>query len=439
MSEVELGEYLRTNGITREDLDNWRKVCEKANEAQAERARVQMSELAKEKAKVKALSAELQRKEKALAEAAALLVLRKKADAIWGGQRGRLTSSRDRKRAVELVCEAHSSGARYKACTQELGISLRSFERWRKGGEETKDKRCNPRDAPANALSDEERQGILDICNTREFSSLPPTQIVPALADKGIYLASESSFYRVLRKAKQLRHRSRSRHPKKRHAPIGCATGPGEIWVTDISWLAGPVVGVFYYLYFVMDLFSRKIVGYEVYESQSSENLAKVVHRATLKEGSKAPKILHQDNGSPMKGTALLGLCHSLGILPSYSRPGVSDDNPHIEALFRTTKYWPGYPYGGFATIDEARSWIYKFVIYYNNHHRHSSLKFITPHEMSTGEAAAILSARKSLYESAKAKRPDRWISGAIRDWTTTAETWITPPSSEQTERRNTA
>ena len=124
----------------------------------------------------------------------------------------------------------------------------------------------------------------MDICNTREFSSLPPTQIVPALADKGIYLASESSFYRVLRKAKQLRQRSRSKPPKKRHAPIGCATGPGEIWVTDISWLAGPVVGVFYYLYFVMDLFSRKIVGYEVYESQSSENLAKVIYRATLRE-----------------------------------------------------------------------------------------------------------------------------------------------------------
>ncbi len=259
------------------------------------------------------------------------------------------------------------------------------------------------------------------------------------VADKGIYLASESSFYRVIRKAKQLRHRSRSRHPKKRQASVGCANGPGEIWVADISWLTGPVVGVFYYLYFVMDLFSRKIVGYEVYDSQSSENLAKVVYRATLKEGSKAPRILHQDNGSPMKGTALLGLCHSLGILPPYSRPGVSDDNPHIEALFRTTKYWPGYPYGGFATIDEAREWIYKFVIYYNNHHRHSSLKFVTPAEMHTGKAAAILSERRSLYESAKAKRPERWISGTTRDWTPTTQTWITPPSSEQTERRNTA
>lgn len=342
--------------------------------------------------------------------------------------------------AVELICEAHQAGARYSACVAELGISIRTFERWRKEGEDTEDKRQNPRTTiPTNALSEEERQKILEICHQGEFSSLPPTQIVPALADKGIYLASESSFYRVLRKAKQLKHRSRSKPPKKRQAPIGCANSPGEIWVTDISWLAGPVIGVFYYLYFVMDLYSRKIVGYEVYESQSSENLAKVVFRATLNEKFRAPDILHQDNGTPMKGTALVGLCHSLGILPSYSRPGVSDDNPHIEALFRTTKYWPGYPYGGFATIEEARDWISKFVFYYNNHHRHSALKFVTPNEMHTGEAVTILAERKALYERAKSQRPDRWISDKTRDWTPTLETWITPPSSELLERRNTA
>ena len=164
--------------------------------------------------------------------------------------------------AVELIYVAHKMGARYSACVAELGISIRTLERWRKEGEDTKDRRQNPRTTIAtNALSEKERQKILDICHQREFSSLPPGQIVPALADRGIYLASESSFYRVLRKAKELKHRSRSKPPSKRQPPIGCASAPGEIWVTDISWLAGPVIGVFYYLYFVMDLCSKRSSG----------------------------------------------------------------------------------------------------------------------------------------------------------------------------------
>jgi len=159
MSESELGEYLRSNGIMREDLDCWRKICEQANEAQAERARLQMSELAKEKAKVKALSTELQRKEKALAEAAALLALRKKANTIWGGTTRRQISSLDRKMAVELIYEAHQAGARYSVCVAELRISIRTFELWGKEGEDTEDKRQNPRTTiPNNVLSDEEER-----------------------------------------------------------------------------------------------------------------------------------------------------------------------------------------------------------------------------------------------------------------------------------------
>lgn len=351
-----------------------------------------------------------------------------------------MISPTDRQTAVALICQANANGARYTRASKELGLSIRTFERWRGEGETSHDKRkFSNRALPKNTLSDAERQEILDTCHKDEFSSLPPTQIIPALADKGIYLASESSFYRVLRKAKELKHRSRSKPANKRGAPIGCASAPGQIWVTDISWLAGPVLEMFYYLYFVMDLYSRKIVGYEVYDCQSSQNLAQVVYRATLAEKSKAPKILHQDNGSPMKGSSLVGLCHSLGILPSYSRPGVSDDNPHIEALFRTTKYWPGYPYGGFVSIEQARKWIYDFVFYYNNHHRHSAPKFVTPSQMHTGEAIAILNKRKALYERAKSQRPNRWIGGKTRDWSPTGDTWITPPSLEMLQKRNSA
>lgn len=277
------------------------------------------------------------------------------------------------------------------------------------------------------ALSEAEVQEVLDICHSEEFSSAPPGQIVPVLADRGIYLASESSFYRILRRYSENKHRGRAKAAVKRETPSHRATSPLQIWVTDISWLRGPAYGIFYYLYFVMDLFSRKIVGYEVYENESSRQLATVVQRATLNEGGRAPNILHSDNGSPMKGVSLLELCYQLGIVTSNSRPRVSDDNPHIEALFRTTKYWPGYPYGGFGNLDQARAWVERFVAFYNQSHRHSALNFVTPNEMHTGEHLEILQKRSGVYEKARSMNPKRWVKKATRNWSPTTEAWTTP------------
>nr|WP_276978540.1 integrase core domain-containing protein [Ferrimicrobium acidiphilum] len=175
------------------------------------------------------------------------------------------------------------------------------------------------------------------------------------------------------------------------------------------------------------DLFSDQIVGYEVYENESSHQLATVVQRSTLNEGGRAPNILHSDNGSPMKGVSLLELCYQLGIVTSNSRPRVSDDNPHIEALFRTTKYWPGYPYGGFSNLVQARVWVAEFVDFYNNSHRHSALKFVTPNEVHTGVHLEILQNRSKVYEKARLMRPGRWIQNTIRNWNPATETWTTP------------
>lgn len=316
----------------------------------------------------------------------------------------------------------------FRAC-ETLGISVRTYERWRKEGKSTNDKRYGAiRKKPGFALSDAERQQVLDVCHQNEYSSLPPGQIVPALADMGIYLASESTFYRVLREHKENQRRGRAKASVRRHPLSHLASAPLDIWVTDISWLRGPVVGVFFYLYFVMDLFSRKIVGYEVYENEASRHLATVVHRATMSEGGKAPNLLHSDNGSPMKGVSLLELCRALEIVTSYSRPRVSDDNPHIESLFRTTKYWPGYPYGGFAALDEAREWVERFVSYYNNHHRHSGLNFVTPVQMHNGDHIEILKKRDELYENARSQNPARWSRQVTRNWSPTPGTWTTPP-----------
>ncbi len=355
---------------------------------------------------------------------------------LLGGQRGSLTSPSDRRTAVLLIEEANRAGARLRKCVSELGLSIRTFERFGSQGEHTRDMRLGAQHpSPGNALSTEERQSILDVCHSKEFSSLPPTQIVPALSDRGIYLASESTFYRILRAHKEQHRRTRAQKPQKRQIPVHRAAAIGDIWVTDISWLRGPVEGAFFYLYFVMDLYSRKIVGYEVYGRESSQYLADVIQRATLREGGSAPKILHSDNGSPMKGTALLALCYDLGIVTTNSRPRVSDDNPHIEALFRTTKYWPGYPYGGFSDLNAARVWIETFVTYYNDHHRHSALNFVTASEMHNGGHIEILAQRQALYEKSKMKNPSRWISGKIRNWSPATDTWTTP-SAAQRERR---
>lgn len=256
----------------------------------------------------------------------------------------------------------------------------------------------------------------MDACHSHEFSSLPPAQIVPRLADRGTYLASESTFYRILRDHSENIRRSRTKPPKKKEIASHEVNGPNQVWVTDISWLPGPVKGLFYYLYFVMDLYSRKIVGYEVYQEEQSLHLGDVVKRAVLGVAG-TPRILHSDNGSPMKGIHLLELCYSLGIVNTYSRPRVSNDNAHIEAVFKTVKYCPAYPYGGFGGLKEAREWIYSFVEGYNHFHRHSAIKYVTPDEKHAGLDIAILANRRRLYEQARKANPERWIRGVTRDW----------------------
>jgi len=342
--------------------------------------------------------------------------------------------------------EANNAGVALSVAVREVGICESTYERWRKAGgvdvgtaspEEVvasivEDKRLTREYlVPPNALSDQERAEIVKVCAAAEYSSLPPSQIVPALADQGIYLASESTFYRVLRSAGLNKRRGRVGLPRKRSKPNHVAKGPLEVWVTDISYLPGPIKGLFYYLYFIMDLYSRKIVGYEIYENESSEHLADVLNKATLNEGSRAPGILHSDNGSLMKGTTLLALCYVLGIGSSYSRPRTSNDNAHMESMFRTVKYCASYPYDGFASLEAARVWIEGFVSFYNQEHHHSGLNFVTPNQKHNGEDVAILAQRVLVYEAAKAKNPKRWIQGNTRNWEPVVSTSLVPANSE--------
>jgi len=292
------------------------------------------------------------------------------------------------------------------------------------------------RPAPAHKLTPAERQAILAACNTPEHASLPPSQIVPRLADQGVYLGSESSFYRVLRDEDQQKHRGRSQAPRApRPLPTHRAIGPCQLWSWDISWLPGPIRGAFFYLYQIVDVWSRKIVGWEVFEEESADHAATLVQRAVWAEGClDTPLVLHADNGSPMKGSTLRSMLEALGVQPSYSRPRVSNDNPYSEALFRTCKYRPEYPTDGFASLQAARDWMLAFVRWYNTEHRHSAIRFVTPQQRHDGQEAEILANRQAVYQQAKAAQPQRW-SGHTRTWEPVAEVWLNPV--KDTEHKN--
>jgi transposase InsO family protein len=296
-----------------------------------------------------------------------------------------------------------------------LGLHPRTVQRWRtQGGGE--DRREGPCVAPANKLSAQEKAQVLTVANSPEFRDLSPKQIVPLLAERGQYVASESTFYRVLRAEGQQKHRERSRPASPR--PKGyTATGPSQVWSWDITYLKAGVRGSFFYLYLFVDVWSRKIVGWEVHDEESMDYASELARRLARREGLLPGKlVLHSDNGGPMKGATMKATLEALGIIASYSRPSVSDDNPFSEALFRTLKYRPEYPNHPFTTIAEARAWVAAFVDWYNLEHRHSAINFVTPEQRHTGEEHRILLARRRVYQEARKRNPERW-TGKSRSW----------------------
>jgi putative transposase len=314
-----------------------------------------------------------------------------------------------------LVDEMRAEGVSVATATAVIGVSSRTVARWRRpdGGE---DQRRGPKSAPSNKLSAKEREQVLKVADSAEYRDLSPKQIVPKLADAGTYVASESTFYRVLREEEQLAHREKSR-PASRKPDEHLATGPCQVWSWDITYLRSALRGCFFYLYLVVDIWSRKIVGWSVEESESTD-LAAALFRRTCAELGLDPQglVLHSDNGGPMKGSTMLATLQQLGVVPSFSRPHVSDDNPYSEALFHTLKYCPDYPSRPFASVEEARAWVAAFVAWYNSTHLHSAIGFVTPNDRHSGRDLLLLERRRQVYEQARRRHPERW-SGATRSW----------------------
>ena len=322
-----------------------------------------------------------------------------------------------------LACldEAVRAGAREARACDVLGLDVRTVQRWRQL-DVGDDRRQGPHQRPANALSDQERAEVLAMANRPEHRDLSPKQLVPKLADEGLYLASESTFYRVLHRAQQMTPRGRAKPPQPRLAPHHVATAPNQIWVWDITYLPTRVRGQFFYLYLMLDLFSRKIVGWQVHLTESMALSSQLLHQTVVKEGADSRKLtLHADNGGPMKGSTMLAKMQQLGIVPSFSRPRVSDDNAYAEAFFRHLKYAPSWPTKPFATVEQARAWVATFVAWYNDQHRHSGIRFVTPAQRHEGKEASVLAEREAVYAKAKARHPERW-RGRMRDWSPVGE-----------------
>ena len=370
-----------------------------------------------------------------------------------------MTATPQRLQLIALIEAACRAGARVRKACALVGLSVRTLERWRvpspplqplqsprptelplQPDTQPKVQPETPQEAlpvsvltpsadrrvaglrrpftPHNKLSPTEVARAMNLINSAPFSHLPPSQIVPRLADTGVYIASESTFYRLLRQHGQLGHRRAEQPPQRCRKPRALvAQATGEVFCWDITYLPTTVAGAFYYLYLFIDLFSRKIVGWQVFERESSALAASLVADICASEGILPGRLtLHSDNGSPMKGETMLATLQRLGIAPSRSRPSVSNDNPFSESCFRTIKYRPECPVKPFNDVREARLWAGAVVHWYNTEHRHGNIQFVTPEQRHAGLDQALLIERDQVYREARTKNPERW-STKTRNW----------------------
>lgn len=341
----------------------------------------------------------------------------------------------ERREILRLVAEAVRMGAGRGAACGFLGVSLRTLQRWER--DEREDGRRTNRLSKQNALSSAERRQAIELACSPAYRELNPHQIVAIHAENGEYICSESTFYRLLRAENLLVHRSRARAPQRERPDEITASGPNQVWSWDISYLLTLARGSFLYLYLILDIWDRSIVGWSIHTVESGEEAGRLLRRTCAQEQvTPGALVVHQDNGGPMISGEFLGALAQWG-RPSFSRPGVSDDNPFSESLFRTVKYRPGYPQR-FESIEEAREWMQAFVQWYNTQHRHSGIGYVTPLQRRNGEDFALLETRRKAYAAARRAHPERW-SGATRQWERPASVTLNPRYNKRTRQNEAA
>jgi len=261
-------------------------------------------------------------------------------------------------------------------------------------------------------LSDLERQALLDVLHSEEFVDQPPPEVYATLLSRGVYHASIRTMYRVLAASAESGERRAQRGPMTHAKPTLLATGPNQVWTWDITKLRGSVHGVFYCLYAVLDLFSRMTVGWLLAERESAELAEQLFAETVARHGIEPGSLtVHADRGSAMRSDGLAQLLGSLGVVRSFSRPHVSDDNAFSESQFKTLKYQPDYP-ERFNSPTHARAWCQEFFEWYNDHHQHSGLALFTPADVFYGRVEEVAARRQAALDNAYAQHPERFPNG---------------------------
>jgi len=287
-----------------------------------------------------------------------------------------------------------------------------------------------PRQAHPASLVDDEKDFIIETLCSERFCDLAPAQVYSTLLDEGVYLCSERQMYRVLAERGLVRERRRGGHQRAGSygVPRLEADGPNKVWTWDISALRGPTKGVKYYLYTIIDIFSRKVVGWSIHETESENHARRLIGQACRRHGvDRDQLVIHADRGSPMIAGTVAELLNELGVAKSHSRPRVSNDNPFIESHFKTLKYRPDYP-DRFDSISHARSWCRKFVHWYNEVHYHSGIGYLRPAELHDGNQHVIVERRQAILDAAAAAHPERFTQRPTPPKVPT-KAWINKPT----------
>jgi putative transposase len=310
------------------------------------------------------------------------------------------------------------------------------YYRWRKPAQEN---RTTARHKPPRALSVEDKQQVRDVLHEDRFVDKAPTEVYAALLDESRYLCSVRTMYRILKQYDEVRERRDVLHHPNHKKPELLATGPKQVWSWDITKLKGPEKWTYFYLYVMLDIYSRHAVGWMV-ASKETAVLAKrlIAETCERQEIDEDQLVIHSDRGSPMTSKAVAMLMADLGVTKSLSRPHISNDNPFSESQFKTLKYCPEFP-ERFGSIEDARAFCNYFFNWYNNEHYHSSIALMTPAMVHYGLAAACNRSRQEVLNEAYRQHPERFVRGQPKVLVLPEAVWINPPQSREKTQETSA
>lgn len=287
----------------------------------------------------------------------------------------------------------------------------------------------------ARALSQEERTTIRDMLNSERFADSSPREVYATLLDEGRYLCSWPTMYRILREADEVRRRRDQARQSSYSKPELMATQPNQLWSWDITKLKGATTWTYHYLYVIIDVYSRYVVGWMIAERETAELAEAFIAETCAKEGIRPGTLtLHADRGSAMTSKCVAHLLADLGVVKTHSRPQVANDNPFSEAQFKTVKYHPSCP-ERFGSVEDARAWARGLFEWYNHEHHHTGIGLLTPAVVHEGKASEVVAKREEVMKAAYNAHPERFVRGRPRVPQVPQAVWINPPAVQSVER----